>query len=402
MNLSIRERILLNIVIILGLFFSVTNLIPISVIPFIVFSLLAPFIFVTSLKIPKVSFWTAVFFTISIINILVYSPNSFIDPSFYRWDGNFFVSFLPLLFLPLLPENNINIKKIITIFVIFAILSNLIFVIYQTFFGFTVTGLFLATNAFGGFMMIVLSFAFSNFFYSRKNTFNLIILGLAVMLLLMSYSRGSILAIAAAIICVFFNRRGNFFITRFALLFIVLTQAIILYFTYPVYEASPFDAYAFAISGDEDTKVSNIFIRVYENWPRGLHMFLHSPIFGTGIGSANDLPHILEQNSYIQFNQNSMRIYNSAHAHHTFLHVMGEMGIIGLIILIMLLKSIYFEIIQTRYDMPISVGLEIAFFALIFASFTEHRLFSPSNVFPFVLIFLLNYKNFNMTYKNEK
>ena len=116
MNLSIRERILLNIVIILGLFFSVTNLIPISVLPFIVFSLLAPFIFVTSLKIPKVSFWTAVFFTISIINILVYSPNSFIDPSFYRWDGNFFVSFLPLLFLPLLPENNSNIKKIITIF----------------------------------------------------------------------------------------------------------------------------------------------------------------------------------------------------------------------------------------------------------------------------------------------
>jgi O-antigen ligase len=304
--------------------------------------------------------------------------------------------------LPLLPENNININKIITIFMIFAILSNLIIVIYQSISGFYVTGLFLATNAFGGFMMIVSSFAFSNFFYSSKNTFNLIILGLAVMLLLMSYSRGSILAIAAAIICVFFKRRGNFFITRFALFFLVCTQAIILYFTYPVYESSPFDAYAFAVSGVNDAKVSNIFIRVYENWPRGLHMFLHSPIFGTGFGSANDLPHILDQNSYMQFNQNNIRIYNSAHAHHTFLHVMGEMGIIGLIILIMLLKSIYHEIIQTGYNMPVSAGLEIAFFALIFASFTEHRLFSPSNVFPFILIFLLNYKNFNRAHKNEK
>lgn len=397
MKIGLRELLILNVIIIIGLFFTSTNLIPISVLPFIFFLILSPFLFLVGKRISKITFWTFTLFIVSFISLFFYSPQSFFNPSFYRWDGNFFVSYLPLLFLPLLPEKKFNIKKIVFYFLVFGIFSNLTFSLYQFFSGSSPTGLFFATNAFGGFMMIVLSFTFSNYFYSNKNSLNFILLALSLLLLIFSYSRGSILAIFAAIICVIFNRKGNYWITRLSFLFIIAVQGIILFYTYPIYESSPMDAFAFAISDESGEKVSNVFIRIYENWPRGLYMFFQSPIVGTGLGSANDLPHIFTSNEIIQFNQNTIRFYNSAHAHHTFLNVLGELGIIGLILLIMVLKSIYTEITDHRYDMSISIGLEIAFLALIFASFTEHRLFSPSNIFPFILIFLLNYKNY---YKN--
>ncbi len=100
-------------------------------------------------------------------------------------------------------------------------------------------------------------------------------------------------------------------------------------------------AIEYAASLSDGTKESNVMIRAYENWPRGLFAFLRSPIFGIGVGALNDFPLVLKEDSLLQLNAGGNIIYDSSHAHHTYLHILGEQGIVGLFLFLMMWVHFY-------------------------------------------------------------
>lgn len=383
---------------IVGLFSTITNLIPLSVLPFAWLALMLPLTILSTPFLPKVTFYAFLYLMLSLGSVLIYDPNALITLDFYRYDGNFLISFLPLLALPILPITKINVEKIVKVYVIIGILISLPPSIYQYVTEGYANGFFVATNAFGGFLISIISYLFAWLLTSNKKIFPLMLLFIAGMMLVLSSSRGSILGILAGIACFIAIQRGHRWFPVSLILMVVVTLSIILSITYPIYRNNIEGAYSFAVESADSTKEANMYIRAYENWPRGLHLFLSSPFLGTGVGSANDMPLVLLGESLFQMNLNDMRTYNSAHAHNTYLHVLGEQGIIGELLFLMMWVSVFKSIAKRRDQTFVKNGLLISFWALTFSSFTEHRIPSPSNVFPFMLIYLFYYMNNTANY----
>jgi O-antigen ligase len=384
---------LIYITFLVGLFFTVTNFVPVSVLPFVVAFLLVPFALLSMLlrlpKINRIMLWGSVFYLISIVSLFFYSPESLVTPEFYRYDGNFLITFLPVLVMPYFYKSvSIDLERQVKIFVVISILVSSAIVAIQIIQHIFVHGLFVAHNAFGGFLMTVIAFAYTWNKYTKRKLLPIIFLGVGVALLVLSVSRGSILGLVGGVFALWCvaNRKG--WILASAIIMIVILQSTILFYTYPVYRSMHGEmqaAYSDAASGED----ANILIRAYENWPRGLYLFLHSPIIGAGVGSVNDVPIVLNEDSVFQFNKSGHKIYNSAHAHNTYINILAEQGIIGLAVFLMFWRAIYQFILRHEGSTIIREGLIISFWALTFASFTENRIPSPSNAFPFIIILFL-------------
>ena len=399
-------------IVLIGIFGCVTNLIFISALPSIFVVLLIPFVLFSTSKIPKTIFWLYLFFFISILSTLMYYPISFNKFDFYRYDGNFIISFLPLLVVPFF-SFNFNFEKLLYRFVIFTSVLNLVlvFIYYTRHTNISIssdpsiyTSLFKASNAAGGFFSIVSGIAFI-FFINKKTFMRLTWFLLNIGFLVITNSRGSILGILFGIICYYLviNHKQNWIITIF--LFIISAQVYILYQTYPVYDkyirSSPnvedaLYTYIYNNHGEVGRKYGNTLIRAYENWPRGLDCFLNSPIVGTGFGSVNDLPLTYKEIiPLISVNNQTNKSFNSAHAHHSFLHILGEQGILGLIVLLLFWVNIYYFLKKNNQIPIIRNVLILTYFNLTFMSFTEHRLTTPSNALPFILMLSLYFVQVN-------
>jgi O-antigen ligase len=75
--------------------------------------------------------------------------------------------------------------------------------------------------------------------------------------------------------------------------------------------------------------------------------------------------------------------------------VLAETGIIGLALLVWFLRCIYRFTWQSVEDPALRTALLLSFWTLVFASFTEHRIVTPSNVLPFALLFGLTVADAN-------
>jgi hypothetical protein len=129
-----------------------------------------------------------------------------------------------------------------------------------------------------------------------------------------------------------------------------------------------------------------IALRAFYLWPRAWHLFKQSPLIGTGFGSYNDLPYRLEGSlPLVQVNRPPEPVFSDAHAHHTFLHVLAETGLLGFVLLVFLLVKIY-RFIRTLPEDRLRVGFELVFWIAVLSSLTEHRLFTPSQMLPFTII----------------
>ena len=64
-------------------------------------------------------------------------------------------------------------------------------------------------------------------------------------------------------------------------------------------------------------------------------------------------------------------------------------------LLVYFLVCIYRKIIDSSSDPAIQTGLLLGFWTLVFASFTEHRIVTPSNILPFSLMLGLMVANAN-------
>lgn len=393
------------LIIILGLFGCVTNFVFISAVPSL-FCVVFPVLILFRERIPKVTFWLLIFFLYALLSTALYAPQSFIAFGFYRYDANFIISYLPLLCLPLL-SFNFDIDKIFVRLLYWATLLNAVMMGYflissgfhldanSSSFG----SLFIARNAAGGFLSIICGLAFVNFTY-RRNAISLFVLLLNLFFLFATFSRGSMLGLVLGIGSFFLVKKGFKLLIPLAFATIICIQLFIIIQAYPVYKDlhSENELFSHREWKSVNPKTANLLIRAYWSWPTGIECFLHSPVFGAGFGAVNDLP--LQFNSHfpvVQFNRQPDKVYGDNHAHHSYFHILGELGIIGLLLFFLFWYAIYrFLIKDTTYPF-VRDFLLIALFNLTFASLTEHRITTPSSAIPFALSVGLFYtrKNFD-------
>jgi O-antigen ligase len=401
------KKIILPILIV-SLFGTMTNKIPLSAFASAFALLIVPFL---NLKekfiIPKFLWFLYIFTFYIIINVALFNFSSLYSYKFYRYDGNFFISYLPLLIYPLFCAK-FNIEKILKIFLYFSCITTLIF--YVIFFiktkggvlfnpsaqGNTFKIIFESSNAGGGFYSIIFPLALSFFLKERKKIY--IMLGLLILMFLWgTSSRGSILGLILGCLFFYLYKNGRIIYIKLIFIIIIITQCIIISYTYPYYLNYLKNSNRSITIKDyyeaEGTKENNIYLRAYENWPRAVYLFLKSPLFGTGFGSVNDKPFNLEGiNGVMLINNSKNKTFDSSHAHNSYLHFLAENGIVGFTLFLLFWIHLFKYIINLKKYIPktIYTFLIINFFNLTIMSFTEHRITTPSNVLPFVLILVLS------------
>ena len=348
---------------------------------------------------PKLTLFCLAYLGLSLISTWIYSPQALSNPGFYRYDGNLLITYEPLLVLPWLPTLPKSSGKILRNFVRWSCSVSLIALVLLKLAGNAEwqKGLFNSTNGFGGFLMIVACLAVG-WFAADRNTkvepgFWVIV---STGMIIAAKSRGSLLGVGLSILLLpLLQAWGARSFKAGILLIAALITSIQLVLIAPAVQTYSGGAHEAALADafheSDGTKDANILIRVYENWPRGIYLFLKSPLLGTGYGSANDFPFSFEHNgpSLLQLNQTREYTFSDAHAHHTYFHILGEQGLIGLLVFLLFWGEILNTLIRSKGEHSVRLGLCLAWVALTFASFTEHRIPSPSNAFPFVLMICL-------------
>ncbi|MGE5148196.1 MAG: hypothetical protein ACM3N5_15695, partial [Candidatus Eiseniibacteriota bacterium] len=77
--------------------------------------------------------------------------------------------------------------------------------------------------------------------------------------------------------------------------------------------------------------------------------------------------------------------HSDAHAHHTYFNVLAETGAIGLVLLLWFMNRLFNFLFALPPSM-IRQALLLSFWAAAVSAFTEHRLFTPSQMLPFIIL----------------
>lgn len=398
---------------ILGLFGTMTNLVYLSPLPTLVAGLLLPLVYLNRQYVPKPVFWLLVFTLFTVVSTLLYNPASFLQFGFYRYDGNFFISYLPLLVLPFF-SFRFDMGKLLKVFLaLTTVVNTVVYLAHVATKDHAFFGLFLSTNGAGGFFSLLTSLAFL-YFLHRKTYTNLLLVVLNSVFLYATLSRGSILGLVLGLTCLLFlYARKRYLITAIFVL-MTLVQAFILMQTYPDYKKhiqngpteniyENYNRFAHQRFGSVSTKLNNVYIRVYETWPRAAEAFLHSPLVGTGFGSLNDVPAKYKPiiPKVVSTNMQEEKVYNDSHAHHSYLHLLGEQGLLGLGLFLVFWFSVYRFLLANDYHRITRDFLLVSFFNLSIMSYTEHRITTPSNALPFVIVLGLYFVYVNYQKKQQ-
>lgn len=386
-------------ILMLSLWATVTNIVPVSVF-FVVLAPIVPFALIRRMSSPKLVAALLLLYAYFIISTLFYAPNSFLEAEFYRRDGNFFVTFLPIL-ISGISNLKLDLERILLLFIRWVTSVNLVFICI-----FLVTGstyfeyepgiyhfLFEAHNAAGGYLAMVTAFSLGIFLGKRKSLLSMAIVAINAFGLVLTASRGSLIGIAMAIFVVLLLKER--FIKTILTAMCIGTVSLLLYI-YPDWVSSGkpthFQAFDSTFFGDGEELTSSdatIADRIFFLWPRAVDLFIQSPIVGTGFGSYNDLPYRFEGiPNFISFNVPLVLRFDSSHAHNSYLHVLAETGLLGFGLLLVVLRETYKEINRIQFP-ALQLGLKLGFWVAIFSSMTEHRLFTPSEMLPFTIVLAL-------------
>ena len=395
--MTLQKKIILYLAI-LALLGTVTNFVYFS--PLL--TLLVPLCMyvVVKKKLQRPVFWLYVFLSAFLVSVIFYDIKSLFTFGFYRRDGNFIISYAPLLILPLFTLR-FNLENYIRNFYKFAVgLYSVIFAYYlvnlnissdlhSLLFG----GLFYAQNAVGGFLSILgaLGFAYA---YNRRNKKEIFLFLLILSMLFMTYSRGSILGLILGI-AAWYLAVNNHFKTLVLLISIpVLLTVATLMIGYPSYQSkiSTGNLVEEKVGEDIGTKNANVLLRILYTFPRAYYSFIHSPVVGTGVGSFDDRPYEFETIApYLAYNAQPVKLHTDSHAHHSYLHILAEQGIFGLSLFLTFWISLFLYLMNLKYKPLLKDFLLIAFFTITFASFTEHRITTPSMMLPFTIVLGLHF-----------
>jgi O-antigen ligase len=397
----LKRSALLKIVVFfstLSLYCTFTNLIPLSL-SFGVLSFILPVIFFYQKSYTPLLLTTLVLYFYFFLSTLIYSPLAFFDYTFYRRDGNFFVSLLPMLILGLICLN-IEVESTMRRFLIISSIINAIaFLLNKAIPGFAGETseernyyffFFITHNAAGGFLSILTAISIA-FFIKEKNTPYFLMMLINIASLFATHSRGSILALAGSL-GIYVVLKEKFIKT--ILWFIIIITFLVLAFGY--YYWNEMGRPVQFVSEKEVKNETAIELDVERGWtlidrglflwPRAVDLFLKSPLFGTGFGSFNDGPYELEGIPYVlMINNPSEYIFSDAHTHHSYLHILSETGLLGLFltVLMLILMRSYFLQISSKL---LKDAFMIMFWTVILSSMTEHRLFTPAQMLPFFLL----------------
>lgn len=418
-NSRVNLKSLFYFSLVIGLYGSVTNLVFISILPSLTAIILMPFIIAKKrlLVVPKFIFFLYLFFIYSFCSIIIYYPPSLLSYDFYRYDGNFIISYAPLLIAPFYCYKFDEVTFLKRFLVFVTVLNSIVFLIVLGISNFALLhdwnnpanyfhALFKSTNAAGGFISIILTLNIIVYLSERKLVW-VILIFLNLIFLLATTSRGSLLGLLAGFLLFYleFKNRRGWIVAIIAS--ICVCQATILMVSYPIFNdyiresdlsdyinnnnINDIDANAYIPSflSVSDTKSANLIIRLIDTWPRGIDEFIHSPIFGAGFGSVNDVPLTYKGiDHFITLNSQINKKFDDAHAHHSYLHIMGELGIVGFVIFLLFWVSLYSYIRKNELGVYRDFLL-VSYFNLSIMSFTEHRITSPSNALPFVIAMCL-------------
>jgi len=377
-------------VFLLSLLATVTNLVPLSISFCILVVLLPLYLRRFFQQSPgPVLLLLILLYGYFLVSALLYAPAQLMQPDFYRRDGNFFVTFLPLLLLGVfrleLPQN-LPLEKVARIFVLWA--TAFLFcawLIRPTDEMYTLHHIsFITHNAAGGFTAVVLALAAGFSDQWRQRYFLLVSLVLGF-LLLATGSRGSILALGVAFVqVVVLRERWNRILVAAALLLLI---GVLLY-GYPIWVESgrAYSEFTSEALSLDITRGSSIINRLLYLWPRALDNFLKSPLFGQGFGSYNDIPYAFRDTGLFVLNTGGVLTNSDAHAHNSFLHLLSETGLAGLALMVLFLAKVHALIANSDSAPGLKDGMLTAFWVVIWSSFTEHRLTTPSQMLPFMII----------------
>ncbi|MGN6084056.1 O-antigen ligase family protein [Trinickia sp.] len=383
----------------IALIFSVTNFVPISAIGFAPILLCGWRFF--GRRYPAFVAPLAIFGAFAVLSTLYYNPASFLEFDFYRHDGNFFISYAPIL-AGCVYVHRWDLNKVLRRFYYFAVLINIPFYLWYvaqngllTIFRHpadTFGSYFIARNAAGGFLAILLCLGIAC--YSMKRSRSLLALMAANALMLFStYSRGSMLGILVLLPYVVFGRKRWMLATLLAAM-VAASLAIAAYHTHG---ATDYMGYQFSIE-NADEKVANLDIRYEWLWPRALAYFRQSPIVGMGFGSFDDQIALVV--NYFGLFGRAVGItanHTDSHAHNSYLNILAELGVVGLILML----TFYWRLVawcrQGSWAAMRDGGrnfvafrfVELASVCLLVMSGTEHRLTTPSNMLPIALVISL-------------
>jgi hypothetical protein len=231
------------LIVFISLLGTMTNLAYISAFTSALALILIPLAFAKSQhNIPKFLFYLWCFTLYSFISVVLYYPASLIDFMFYRYDGNFFISYLPLLVFPFFTVK-FNIEKYLDFFLYTVCIINIILYI-----GYFVTSkggvlfapasggnasnifnpLFIANNAAGGFYSILFSVALS-FYLNKKKKIYLVFMVFSILFLWGTVSRGSMLGLFCGSFCYYLYIKRKMRYLYIIIGTIILTQTIIIY-----------------------------------------------------------------------------------------------------------------------------------------------------------------------------
>ena len=350
--------------------------------------------------------WLYGFLALFLISVLLYHPLSIIEFGFYRRDGNFIISYAPLFILPFF-SFTFDVQKYFRRFYLFVIIlygflfvyhlltSNLLGGIKNIVFG----GLFHAQNAVGGFLSIVGSLGFA-YYYHRRNKQELFYFLVIFVIMVATYSRGSILGLVLGIMAWYCVKTDRIKTLALLILMPILFTVGSLMVGYPYYKGQIATKSSVEVNLGEGIgqKNANVMIRLFYTFPRAYYVFLQSPIFGTGVGSYDDQPfNFQEIVPYIQYNSQPNKAHTDAHAHHSYLHVLAEQGVVGLGLFLIFWISLFLYLKRIKTHPIIRDYLLIAFFTITFASFTEHRITAPAMMLPFTIsvgLFMMHTGNY--------
>lgn len=390
---------------IISLYASFTNVVPISALTCMFFFTI-PFVLIHREKTNKIVFAAIVLLLYFLLSTMVYDCSAITDYDFYRYDGNVFISMMPLIILGSL-NAHFSLNKILNGFLYITTLVNLIFMS-----SFLLTGntfveindglyhlLFKAHNAAGGFLMIVSSLCFG-LYYLRKERKYLFMLIFNTLGLMLTYSRGSIIGFGFGIVALYCIRKKclKYLVSVMFVLQIIAYTAAYYYAPDNFMMVNLYSVDGINIEDSMD-RAGTFINRFFYLWPRAIHLFLQSPILGTGFGSYDDWPYGLVGGYGFMVNESDY-IHTDGHAHNSYLNVLAETGIVGLLVLFYFIKQMYIYLknnMECKYKRGIAYGLMVCLWASLASATTEHRLFTPAQMLPFYTLLGLMLAN-----KSEK
>ncbi len=373
------------VLILVCLLFSVTNAVPFAA-GFVLLWPLAFIVMVREQKVPAVVLPMLITLAFFATSALLYSPQVFVEPQFYRRDGNIFITVAPFVGLALL-NLRVDVRLLFKKFVIYATLVNVVTVTVWLAKGGSgiYPFLFVAHNASGGFLAMLAMYALGLFLASRHPLWAALFV-INAFTVVLTVSRGSILALAAAVFLLFAPRIWRWI----TLSGVIAVNGALVAWAYgqvnlqAVLHKDVFHNEFLLENLDPATgSIGNVAVRLFDQWPSSVWYFLQSPLVGIGFGGFNDPFKAMEGlPGLIAWKGDVIIAHGSSHAHHTYFNILAETGAIGLGLFVWSLVAIN-RFINRIPDKALRLGLMGGFWVAVFSSFTEHRLVIPSQMFGF-------------------